>query len=720
MLDQLTAFGILSLINFIACGLIGIFTLSKNKTNPINISYFIFALSLAFYAFFYFLWQSSSDPKWGILLFKWTILGVVLINSGFVNFTFTVLHLREKNKIPLIFVHLINLFFCYSAFSLFYTDWKIKYTYGLWPIPSIVFHCYLVWWFLQVIFCFYIIYTKGYLKSTGKQKKQFQWILIATLIGYIGGGTNWFVWYGINFPPYLNSGVAIYASLLAYAILRHQLFDIDVIVKKTIVFTGLVSFVFGVYSLASYFAQEVLVRFVPVGKFAAGFISVLFIVFGYEPLRKFLTNTTDRFLFQKAIDYNKIERDISNQIQITELSTQLRNIVDIFKNGFQLENASILLLDEEKKIYRLSYRIDGIGKYEDKSELPQDDISIRWLLETSKNVLLKNTFSENKYAITQMGFFSSWEAEAICKIIFQESVIAILLLGKKKSDEDFGERDIDFFDKISKSLGVSINNARSFKVKEEFMLLMAEKNKTDVLARLSEGIDHEIKNPLNAIKPAITRVEMMLKKDKYPQPKAIEYLAMASRNTDRIVSIMTRLRQFARPIRDQGDFNLEPIQLRSIINEVNEMVRNQLELDQVVVENNVGEDIRIFGEKSILYQIFWNLINNAYHAINRDGKITINARLSENDGKIIVEVVDTGKGIPQEIKGKIFAPFFTTKPTNLPPDGSQRFTGTGLGLCTVKQYIENLGGSISFDSEEGKGTTFFMKYLRASSDAKKV
>lgn len=181
---------------------------------------------MAFYALFYFLWQSSSDFGWATLFFKWCIVGVVLINSAFVHFTFVLLNFEKRFKKRLFLIHLIDAIYCYAALRWFYQDWMIKYNYGLWPVPSKIFHTYLIWWFFQVIYCYYLLYRKGVILSTGKEKTTFQWVFWSTLIAYTGGATNWLVWYGINFPPYLNSGIAAYSIVLVYAIFRYQLLDI--------------------------------------------------------------------------------------------------------------------------------------------------------------------------------------------------------------------------------------------------------------------------------------------------------------------------------------------------------------------------------------------------------------------------------------------------------------------------------------------------------------
>lgn len=227
MLDQFTVFGCIGLINFAACLLIGIFLLAKNFKNPDNLFCAIFDFFIAFYSFFYFLWQSSSDPAYGVLFFKWCIVGVVLINSAFVHFVYVWLKLSQKFKKFVIAAHFLNLIFCLGALSIFYDDWQIKYTYGLWPVPSVYFDVYLIWWLLQVIVCHVLLYRYGIQGTSGTRHQQNLWVFWPTLIAFTGGATNWFVWYGINFPPYFNAAIAVYAAVLAFAVIRYRVFDLE-------------------------------------------------------------------------------------------------------------------------------------------------------------------------------------------------------------------------------------------------------------------------------------------------------------------------------------------------------------------------------------------------------------------------------------------------------------------------------------------------------------
>jgi len=117
----------------------------------------------------------------------------------------------------------------------------------------------------------------------------------------------------------------------------------------------------------------------------------------------------------------------------------------------------------------------------------------------------------------------------------------------------------------------------------------------------------------------------------------------------------------------------------------------------VEVSVKVDDDARKFVvDADYLTRILYNLVTNAVQAMPKGGKLTILVYKEATD--IVLVVADTGVGIPEEIRDKMFTPMFTTKSK-----------GQGFGLPVVKRMTESLGGTVSFESEEGKGTTFTVR-----------
>ena len=126
------------------------------------------------------------------------------------------------------------------------------------------------------------------------------------------------------------------------------------------------------------------------------------------------------------------------------------------------------------------------------------------------------------------------------------------------------------------------------------------------------------------------------------------------------------------------------------------MQKNSLP-ENVKVNVKVEDDaVKFVADSDYLNRILYNLVTNAVQAMPKGGKLTIHVYREANE--IVITVKDTGVGIPKEIRGKMFTPMFTTKSK-----------GQGFGLPVVKRMTESFGGTVSFESQEGKGTTFIVR-----------
>ena len=241
---------------------------------------------------------------------------------------------------------------------------------------------------------------------------------------------------------------------------------------------------------------------------------------------------------------------------------------------------------------------------------------------------------------------------------------------------------------------------------------LADAHKMASLGRLSAGIVHEINTPIGSIlanNETIRRSLDLLKKlvetaqqeGQAPAAKAHLFLdTLATLNDidkiacERISSVVRSLKTFARV--NEGD-------LRTV--NIHELIQNTLKLTQAVFKSRVSivtefadlPEVECFP--GLLSQVFLNLIVNASQAIDGDGTIRITT--SQEGERIHIAFQDTGSGIPEEVRPKIFAAGFTTKPFG---------EGTGLGLTITREIVEDThGGKIEFETETGVGTTFHVR-----------
>jgi PAS domain S-box-containing protein len=225
----------------------------------------------------------------------------------------------------------------------------------------------------------------------------------------------------------------------------------------------------------------------------------------------------------------------------------------------------------------------------------------------------------------------------------------------------------------------------------ELMMQRAEQMKA--VGEVAVGLAHEIKNPLAGIKSSIE----VIHDESACMGEDREILMKVIREIRRIEMLLKDLLNFARPPRPQ----LALVNLNSIL-----IGTLELSIDAggapspgiTVVRDFDSHLPETMADPMQMKQVFLNLILNAVDAMSEHGTLRISTRYDETSRTIGIVVADSGKGIEQELMGKLFHPFFTTKPK-----------GTGLGLAISKRLIEEHGGTISVQSTPGEGTTFAIK-----------
>lgn len=150
------------------------------------------------------------------------------------------------------------------------------------------------------------------------------------------------------------------------------------------------------------------------------------------------------------------------------------------------------------------------------------------------------------------------------------------------------------------------------------------------------------------------------------------------------------LREIYRP----QNLNLEPININTLLEEIYSFSKEDCQRSHIAIQlKKAKKPLVVEGDREKLKQVFLNLVKNAMEALKKGGDLIIQSDLLEK--QVIITITDNGPGIQQKDRDKLFTPFFTTK---------QR--GTGLGLSVSKKIIEDHpGGSLSIDSQEGRGTT---------------
>jgi histidine kinase len=240
------------------------------------------------------------------------------------------------------------------------------------------------------------------------------------------------------------------------------------------------------------------------------------------------------------------------------------------------------------------------------------------------------------------------------------------------------------------------------RVETEIKLMQAGKMAT--LGEMATGVAHELNQPLSVIKTASSYFMRKIRNNETIQDKILTTMAEEiDSHVDRASNIIDHLRQFGR----KSELKLQPVQVNDVLLKAFEMFSQQLKLRQIDVQWDLDQTLPVIqAEPGRLEQVFINLLINGRDAIEEKQKTAANGRNIEkritirtyqSKKRTIIEVSDSGIGIPEHNRGKIFEPFFTTKKVG---------EGTGIGLSISYGIIKDFNGSIGVISSAEQGACF--------------
>ena len=208
------------------------------------------------------------------------------------------------------------------------------------------------------------------------------------------------------------------------------------------------------------------------------------------------------------------------------------------------------------------------------------------------------------------------------------------------------------------------------------------------LGRITAGVAHEVKNPLNSMRLWLENLKESLPAE--PDGGTQQAVQVLDKEIDRLDAVVKRFLDFTRPM----EVRLEATQLAEVLKEVIEIAKPQLQKAKIHVAQLLPIDVpEVYVDRALLKQAVLNLVLNAVEAMPAGGQLRL--MLSRRGEMAEITVGDTGKGIPLENRQKIFQLFFTTRPG-----------GSGIGLASTFRIVQLHNGSIDFTSEVGRGTTF--------------
>ena len=254
---------------------------------------------------------------------------------------------------------------------------------------------------------------------------------------------------------------------------------------------------------------------------------------------------------------------------------------------------------------------------------------------------------------------------------------------------------IDFIQETSTQIGalVIMRDTESVRRLEDEIEMS---RRLSASSRLTRGVAHEVKNPINAI---VLHLHLLQNKLQQADPGTRRHMDIIGSEIHRLDRVVQILVDFTRP----RDLKLEEMDLRRLLEDVALLAAPDAEQHGVtIVRGFPQEPLTVKVDADFMKQAILNIVINGVQAMTHGGRLTIIARRDE--GMVLTEIRDTGGGIPKDVQEKIFELYFTTKPG-----------GSGIGLAQTYQILQWHYGSVDFESLDGQGTTFRLRVPLAES-----
>lgn len=255
-----------ALFNLVTTLVLLIIVLSKDRRGKTNIAFAVFAASVIVWSGGYYLWQVAHDSAAALFYSRVLMAGAIFIPVTYLHFVLALVKRLEDKRRPLILSYFLFLiFFVFNFSPMVVNRVEPLFFFPFWPRPGVLFHVFLATWMSYVIYSNYFLYH-AFKTADAILRAQIKYVLTGFFVGFVGGSTNYFLWYNIPIPPIANILSSIYVAGMAYAITKHQLMDIKVIATE--LFSALVFIVLLVRFIGSPSSVDYAVNAVALGSFS--------------------------------------------------------------------------------------------------------------------------------------------------------------------------------------------------------------------------------------------------------------------------------------------------------------------------------------------------------------------------------------------------------------------------------------------------------------------
>ena len=521
---------------------------------------------------------------------------------------------------------------------------------------------------------------------------------------------------------------------VGYAILKHNFFDIDTVVKRSLYYVGLTSTLLAAY-LGVLFVLNRLFRtyaFSESPYFPLVFCLGILVVF--NPLRQRIQRLVDRVFFRIRYDFRETVESVSRAMTCLLNTEEIARTLLATVTDTVLVSHGVVALRGTREDTFLLYQRGEETEARAAGALERGHEELFRIVEKRPALLtaydLEETASISGERSRILSLMEALGLILILPITFKSRMIGLLGVGTKKSGKCYTHSDLDLLETLANQSSVALSNATSYKelqelnenlegLVEERTAELAESNRKleasyeklkeldKLKSQFFSNVGHELRTPLTL---SLAPLESILQGEMGElDPQKASLLATIHRNALKLLKLINNLLDFSKIEAGRLKLTIGRQAIAPFLREIVEPFRLAGEKRGIrFVHEEQGlrdPDLELYIDRDRMDKVFANLLSNALKYTPAGGEVRVS--LEEQEDALTVAVADTGPGIPADDLPHIFERFYQATAKD-----AVRLPGTGIGLSLVKEFTEMHGGAVSVESTPGQGTRFTVRLLK--------
>jgi GGDEF domain-containing protein len=448
------------LFNALSAAFFGFYVYNKNKNKLIRRNFVFMSVFIALWSAGLFLCHLTKDINISLYFNRFMVHGgAIFIPIAYLRFMLIYLE-KWQNKKSVFYLALASgvLLFSFTFSPYLIKEMRPDAFYRFWPVPGPVYPFFLMYF---IVFSMYPVYllVRDYPKQAGFRRNQMKYAILATMLGFGGGCTNYFMFYNIPIHPIGHPLVSLYPLVLGYAMARYRLMDIRIAINKTALYFALIGSLFFTHAVFIKLLGTVIGDVTAIF-FATGLLTIALL----SPLKDKVISIMDSLIYAGKYKYEKVLKEaIKTLTAKTDLHGVMDSFVKIIAKHLDVSRVSLFLEDDKTGDYELKASC-GLSDKRGEFRLKESSDTISWLKKNKKPFIrdeLERQLSDDNFRNVYNGLFKI-KAELVVPIFFRAKLEGLLILDYKNSKDIYTDKDMDILQSVVSEAAIAIENVKLY------------------------------------------------------------------------------------------------------------------------------------------------------------------------------------------------------------------------------------------------------------------